>query len=291
MHVSIKNLINNGKINETYFVQAWVRTKRGNNQITFLSINDGSCYDNIQVVSENKIDTNNIHTGTSIRVEGKLIESQGKGQKFDFVADKIEIIGYCDPESYPIQPKSHSFEFLREKGHLRFRTKTFSSIFRIRHAISYAIHQFFHEKNFYYIHTPILTTSDAEGAGEMFRATILEKNETDSSKDFFAKDTFLTVSGQLEAELGALGLGKVYTFGPTFRAENSNTSRHLAEFWMIEPEVAFANLEDVINLAIGMIKYVIKFVTDNYFEDIKFLNDRLLKEQSLLKKKKEMIKH
>ena len=284
MHVSIKNLINNGKINDIYFVKGWVRTKRGNNQITFLSINDGSCYDSIQVVSENKIDTNDIHTGTSVRIEGKLIESQGKGQKFDLVADKIEIIGYCDPESYPIQPKSHSFEFLREKGHLRFRTKTFSSIFRIRHAISFAIHKFFHEKNFYYLHTPILTTSDAEGAGEMFRATTLEKNKIDASKDFFAKDTFLTVSGQLEAELGALGLGKVYTFGPTFRAENSNTSRHLAEFWMIEPEVAFASLDDVINLAIEMIKYVIKFVTDNYFEDMKFLNDRLLKEQSQLKK-------
>ena len=284
MIVSIKSLIFEGQINKTYIIFGWVRTKRGNKQITFLSLNDGSCFESIQVVSELDTDLKDINTGSSVKISGKLIESKGQGQKYDFIAEEIELIGESDPEHYPIQPKLHSFEFLREKGHLRFRTKTFSSVFRIRHAISFAIHQFFHQKGFYYIHTPIITTSDAEGAGEMFRVTTLDKNQVDSSKDFFGKETFLTVSGQLEAELGALGLGKVYTFGPTFRAENSNTSRHLSEFWMIEPEVAFANLHDVIKLGIHMIKYVIQFVLDNYLPDINFLNNRLLKEQSKLKK-------
>ena len=284
MIVSIKSLICEGQINKTYIIFGWVRTKRGNKQITFLSLNDGSCFESIQVVSELDTDLKDINTGSSVKILGKLIESKGQGQKYDFIAEEIELIGESDPEHYPIQPKLHSFEFLREKGHLRFRTKTFSSVFRIRHAISFAIHQFFHQKGFYYIHTPIITTSDAEGAGEMFRVTTLDKNQVDSSKDFFGKETFLTVSGQLEAELGALGLGKVYTFGPTFRAENSNTSRHLSEFWMIEPEVAFANLHDVIKLGIHMIKYVIQFVLDNYLPDINFLNNRLLKEQSKLKK-------
>ncbi len=284
MRVSIKNLINDGQINKTYTIFGWVRTKRGNNQITFLSINDGSCFENIQVVSELDVELKGVNTGSSVKILGKLNESKGQGQKFDLIADKIELIGEADPEDYPIQPKVHSFEFLREKGHLRFRTKTFSSVFRIRHAISFAIHQFFHQKNFYYLHSPIITTSDAEGAGEMFRVTTLENNSTNFTEDFFGKETYLTVSGQLEAELGALGLGKVYTFGPTFRAENSNTSRHLAEFWMIEPEIAFANLHDVIDLGVSMIKYVIKFILDNYITDIQFLNDRLLKEQSQLKK-------
>ena len=284
MRVSIKSLINDGQINKTYTIFGWVRTKRGNNQITFLSINDGSCFENIQVVSELDIELKDVNTGSSVKILGKLRESKGQGQKFDLIADKIELIGEADPEDYPIQPKAHSFEFLREKGHLRFRTKTFSSVFRIRHAISFAIHQFFHQKNFYYLHSPIITTSDAEGAGEMFKVTTLENNSTDFTEDFFGKETYLTVSGQLEAELGALGLGKVYTFGPTFRAENSNTSRHLAEFWMIEPEIAFANLQDVIDLGVSMIKYVIKFILDNYITDIQFLNDRLLKEQSQLKK-------
>ncbi len=284
MRVSIKNLINTGQVNKTYIIFGWVRTKRGNKQITFLSINDGSCFENIQVVSELDLNLKDINTGSSVKVLGKLIESKGQGQKYDFIAKEIELIGLADPDFYPLQPKVHSFEFLREKGHLRFRTKTFSSVFRLRHAISFAIHQFFHQKGFYYIHTPIITTSDAEGAGEMFRVTTLTKNQEDSSEDFFGKETFLTVSGQLEAELGALGLGKVYTFGPTFRAENSNTARHLAEFWMIEPEIAFANLQDVIDLAVDMIKYVIQFVLDNYMADIQFLNDRFLKEQSQLKK-------
>ena len=284
MRVSIKTLINGGKVNTTYTIYGWVRTRRGNKQITFLAINDGSCFESIQVVSELDTDLKDVNTGSSVKISGKLIESEGKNQKYDLIAEKIELIGESDPDQYPIQPKAHSFEFLREKGHLRFRTKTFSSIFRLRHAISFSIHQFFHQKGFYYINTPIITTSDAEGAGEMFRVTTLAKNKDDYSKDFFGKETFLTVSGQLEAELGALGLGKVYTFGPTFRAENSNTSRHLAEFWMIEPEIAFANLDDVVQLGIEMIKYVIDFVLQNYMGDIQFLNDRLLKEQSQFKK-------
>ena len=284
MRVSIKTLINGGKVNTSYTIYGWVRTRRGNKQITFLAINDGSCFESIQVVSELDADLKDVNTGSSVKISGKLIESEGKNQKYDFIAEEIELIGQSDPDQYPIQPKAHSFEFLREKGHLRFRTKTFSSIFRLRHAISFSIHQFFHQKGFYYINTPIITTSDAEGAGEMFRVTTLAKNKDDYSKDFFGKETFLTVSGQLEAELGALGLGKVYTFGPTFRAENSNTSRHLAEFWMIEPEIAFANLDDVVQLGIEMIKYVIDFVLQNYMGDIQFLNDRLLKEQSQFKK-------
>jgi len=284
MRVSIKTLINGGKVNTSYTIYGWVRTRRGNKQITFLAINDGSCFESIQVVSELDTDLKDVNTGSSVKISGKLIESEGKNQKYDLIAEKIELIGESDPDQYPIQPKAHSFEFLREKGHLRFRTKTFSSIFRLRHAISFSIHQFFHQKGFYYINTPIITTSDAEGAGEMFRVTTLAKNKDDYSKDFFGKETFLTVSGQLEAELGALGLGKVYTFGPTFRAENSNTSRHLAEFWMIEPEIAFANLDDVVQLGIEMIKYVIDFVLQNYMGDIQFLNDRLLKEQSQFKK-------
>ena len=284
MKVSIKSLINDGQINKNYTIFGWVRTKRGNKKITFLSVNDGSCFEDIQIVSELAVDLKEINTGSSIKVLGKLIESKGKGQKYDFIAEMLELIGGSDSDNYPIQPKLHSFEFLREKAHLRFRTKTFSSVFRLRHAISFAIHQFFHQKGFYYMNTPIITTSDAEGAGEMFRVTTLNKNQLDSSEDFFGKETFLTVSGQLEAELGALGLGKVYTFGPTFRAENSNTSRHLAEFWMIEPEIAFADLNDVIELGIELIKYVIKFVLDNYQLDLNFLNNRLLKEQSQLKK-------
>ena len=284
MRVSIKNLINIGKVNTSYTIFGWVRTKRGNKQITFLAINDGSCFENIQVVSQLDIELKHINTGSSVKVQGKLTESKGQGQKYDFIAEKIDLIGESDPDLYPIQPKVHSFEFLREKGHLRFRTKTFSSVFRLRHAISFSIHQFFHQRGFYYINTPIITTSDAEGAGEMFRVTTLTKGEKDVSKDFFGKETFLTVSGQLEAELAALGLGKVYTFGPTFRAENSNTSRHLAEFWMIEPEITFATLDDVIQLGIDMIKYVINFVLENYISDIEFLNDRFLKEQSQLKK-------
>ena len=244
------------------------KVKRGNKQITFLSVNDGSCFENIQVVSELEKNLKNISTGSSVKITGKLKESKGSGQKYELIADEIDLLGSANPEFYPIQPKAHTLEFLRENSHLRFRTTTFSSVFRVRHAISFAIHKFFNERNFYYLNTPLITTSDAEGAGEMFRVTNLKPGEKNYSNDFFGKETYLTVSGQLEAELGALGLGKVYTFGPTFRAENSNTSRHLAEFWMIEPEMSFANLDDVIKLAIEMIKYIINYVLEKIINQI-----------------------
>ena len=229
---------------------------------------------------------NKINTGASIKVNGTLVESQGKGQSIEIQVEKIEILGECDPELYPIQPKKHSLEFLRENAHLRARTSTFSSIFRIRSSISFAIHKYFKENGFFYINTPIITGSDAEGAGEMFKVTTLDinkaelndNNEIDFSKDFFGKETNLTVSGQLEAENMAMGLGKVYTFGPTFRAENSNTSRHLAEFWMIEPEMAFYDLSDNMNLAEHFIKSVLDYIVKDCKEDLDFLNQRLINE-------------
>ncbi|HPQ22445.1 MAG TPA: asparagine--tRNA ligase, partial [Saprospiraceae bacterium] len=218
---------------------------------------------------------------------GLLVESQGRGQKVELKAESIEILGDADPEKYPLQPKKHSLEFLREIAHLRFRTNTFGAVFRIRHGVAFAIHQFFHERGFVYLHSPIITGSDAEGAGEMFQVSTLnldnvpknEQGNVDFKKDFFGKATNLTVSGQLEAELAALALGQVYTFGPTFRAENSNTSRHLAEFWMIEPEVAFADLNDDMDLAEDMLKYVMKYILDHYQEDLNFLEQRLADEE------------
>ena len=229
---------------------------------------------------------NKINTGASIKVDGILVKSQGKGQSIEIQVNKIEILGECDPELYPIQPKKHSLEFLRENAHLRVRTNTFSSIFRIRSSISFAIHKYFKENGFIYINTPIITGSDAEGAGEMFKVTTLDinkaelnnDNEIDFTKDFFGKETNLTVSGQLEAENMAMGLGKVYTFGPTFRAENSNTSRHLAEFWMIEPEMAFYDLNDNMNLAEDFIKNVLKYIVEDCRQDLDFLNQRLINE-------------
>ena len=228
-----------------------------------------------------------------------MVRSRGGEQDKEILAESIKVIGLCNPEEYPIQPKNHSFEFLRENAHLRFRTNTFASVFRIRHGLTYAIHKFFNDKGFINIHTPIITSTDAEGAGEMFQVTTLSKEDINSSKnskidyskDFFGKKTSLTVSGQLEAELGALSLGKVYTFGPTFRAENSNTSRHLSEFWMIEPEVAFYNLEDNILLAEKFLKYCIKFCLENYKNELAFLNDKLLKEEADLKRAKERKHH
>lgn len=271
-----------------YAVMGWVRTFR-NNQ--FIALNDGSCLANLQVV----VDFENsdpqllrrITTGAALRIEGLLMPSQGKGQSVELQASDIEILGDCDPEVYPLQPKKHSLEFLREIAHLRFRTNTFSAIFRIRHALAFAIHKFFNDRNFVYLHSPIITGSDAEGAGEMFQVTTLDLNHiprTDEGdinfkKDFFGKATNLTVSGQLEAELGALALSEVYTFGPTFRAENSNTSRHLAEFWMIEPEVAFADLHDNMDLAEDMLKYLIQYVMEHCAEDLEFLEQRLLDEE------------
>ncbi|MFZ1704264.1 MAG: asparagine--tRNA ligase [Saprospiraceae bacterium] len=271
-----------------YTVMGWVRTFR-NNQ--FIALNDGSCLANLQVVVD--FENNDpallkrITTGAAVKIDGTLIPSMGKGQTVELKAKNMEILGDCDAEVYPLQPKRHSLEFLRDIAHLRFRTNTFSAIFRVRHALSFAIHQFFNERNFVYIHSPIVTGSDAEGAGEMFQVTTLDLNQiprTDEGainfkKDFFGKATNLTVSGQLEAELAALALSDVYTFGPTFRAENSNTTRHLAEFWMIEPEVAFNDLDDNMDLAEEMLKYLIQYVMDHCAEDLSFLEQRLLEEE------------
>ena len=257
-HSEIKNILKNKDIGKEVSVCGWVKTFRSNR---FININDGSCIEDLQCVIEldsfDKKTLSQINTGASLNLKGEIVESQGKGQNVEIHVKNIEILGISHPDNYPIQPKKHSFEFLRENAHLRARTKTISSVLRIRSEVSYSIHKFFNENNFYYVHTPIITGSDAEGAGEMFKVTTHnlkeipkdENNDIDFSKDFFGKETNLTVSGQLEAEALALGMGKVYTFGPTFRAENSNTSRHLAEFWMIEPEMAFYELSDNIDLA------------------------------------------
>jgi asparaginyl-tRNA synthetase len=261
----------------------WVRTFRSNR---FIAINDGSTIKNIQAVIDfENVDENElkrINTGASVKVIGTLIESQGQGQNVEIQVTEFSILGDANPEEYPLQPKKHSLEFLREKAHLRMRTNTFGAVFRLRHAMSFAIHKYFHERGFYQMHTPIITGSDAEGAGEMFRVTTMDLNNVDkdkkgnldTSKDFFGKETNLTVSGQLEAELGALALGKVYTFGPTFRAENSNTTRHLAEFWMIEPEVAFADIMDNMEMAEDFLKYLAQYALDNCMDDLEFLNER-----------------
>ena len=279
---------------KTVCVKGWVRTKRGSKNVSFIALNDGSTINNIQIVAESitfSEDTlKDIATGACISVEGKLIESQGGGQKVEIRADKIDIIGLANADTYPLQPKRHSLEFLREKAHLRFRTNTFSAVFRVRHALSFAVHNFFNERGFIYMNTPIITGADAEGAGEMFQVTNLnldslpkkEDGNTDFSHDFFGKKTNLTVSGQLEAELGALALGEVYTFGPTFRAENSNTSRHLSEFWMIEPEVAFNTLDDNMDLAEDFLKYCIKYALDKCKDDLLFLNKSLKEEEKNL---------
>ena len=267
--------------------RGWVRTFRANR---FIALNDGSTQSNLQcVVDFEQMDESilkKIHTGTALALEGKLVKSQGKGQSLEIQVESLEVLGESDPESYPIQPKKHSLEFLREKAHLRVRTATFSAIMRIRSVLSFAVHEFFQKKGFVYVNTPIITGSDAEGAGEMFRVTNLDpKNppldadgNIDYKQDFFGKETNLTVSGQLEAETFAMGLGNVYTFGPTFRAENSNTTRHLAEFWMIEPEMAFYQLEDNMDLAEEFIRYVLKKVLDDCSEDLHVLDKRLADE-------------
>ena len=295
-YLSIQNIINNPGINKNIEINGWVRTKRGSKNVSFISINDGSTIKNLQIVAEASIfkeeDLKKINTGACIKVFGEIKKSEGKEQNIEIVANKILLLGKADPEEYPLQPKKHSLEFLREKAHLRFRTNTFSAVFRIRHALTFAIHNYFNSKGYLNIHTPIITGADAEGAGEMFQVTNLdlnkipknEINKIDFSKDFFGKQTNLTVSGQLEAELGALALGKVYTFGPTFRAENSNTSRHLSEFWMIEPETAFADLDDNMDLAEDFLKYCINYCAKNYKDDIEFLNRRLENEEKNLKK-------
>ena len=287
----IKDLLTQEPIGQEVTVMGWVRTFR-NNQ--FIALNDGSTNNNLQVVvtlgsMEDEL-LKRVTTSASLKVTGKVVPSLGKGQKLDLNATMIEILGDSDAEIYPLQPKKHSLEFLREIAHLRFRTNTFGSVFRVRHALAFAIHQFFNDKGFVYMHTPIITGSDAEGAGELFKVTTLPFDETprnddgavNFSKDFFGKATNLTVSGQLEGELAATAFGDIYTFGPTFRAENSNTTRHLAEFWMIEPEMAFSDLEDNMNLAEEFIKYLIRYAIDKNKEDLEFLAQRLADEEKQL---------
>lgn len=271
-------------------VKGWVRTRRGNKQVNFIALNDGSTINNIQVVADivkfGEECLKPITTGACIHVIGQYVKSEGKGQSGEIQADKIEIYGAADPQEYPLQKKGHTLEFLREIAHLRPRTNTFGAIFRMRHHMSYAVHKYFNDHGFYYLHTPIITASDAEGAGSMFQATTLDFNNVprtedgkiDYSQDFFGRQTNLTVSGQLEGELGAMSLGAVYTFGPTFRAENSNTPRHLAEFWMIEPEVAFYDIKDNMDLAEDFLKYLIRYALDNCKDDLAFLNEMYDKE-------------
>lgn len=286
--IRIKEILKKDLLNQKITVMGWVRTFR-NNQ--FIALNDGSTNDNLQIVAQlghfDEILLKRITTGASIKVKGEIVASLGKGQEIELKADTIEILGDSDAEKFPLQPKKHSLEFLRDIAYMRFRTNTFGSVFRIRHSMAFAIHKFFNDKGFIYLHTPIITASDAEGAGETFHVTNFDlenppKNEDGSvnyKEDFFGRATNLTVSGQLEAELGALALSDVYTFGPTFRAENSNTARHLAEFWMIEPEMAFYDLEDNMDLAEEFIKYIIKYALDNNREDLNFLAGRLLDEE------------
>ena len=283
-HKRISELLGSTTKDEDVVVKGWVRTKRGNKNVTFIALNDGSCVANIQIVVDpTAFDEDllkRVTTGSCIRVDGKLVESLGSGQGVEVQASAIEIYGTADPDTYPLQKKGHSLEFLRDIAYLRPRTNTFGAILRIRHAMAYAIHKYFHERGFYYLHTPLITGSDAEGAGAMFRVTTLDLNDlprtdegkVDYSQDFFGKSCNLTVSGQLEGELGALSLGRIYTFGPTFRAENSNTPRHLAEFWMIEPEAAFFELEDDMELAEDFLKYLINYALENCAEDLAFMN-------------------
>jgi len=280
----VKDLFSSPRTGSHVLVKGWVRTKRGNRNIIFIALNDGSTINNIQVVADASLfDDNlikNITTGACLAVTGRLVMSQGKEQNIEISAETIELYGRCDALEYPLQKKGHSMEFLREIAHLRFRTNTFGAVFRIRHSIAFAIHKYFNDKGFFYLHTPVITGSDAEGAGEMFRVTTLdmtnlpytEDGSVDFSNDFFGKQTNLTVSGQLEGELGALSLGEIYTFGPTFRAENSNTPRHLAEFWMIEPEMAFYDNIDNMDLAEDFVKYLISYAIENCREDLEFLN-------------------
>ena len=281
---------------QTITVSGWVRTKRGNKDIAFIALSDGSTINTLQIVAElvnfDEEIIKKIQTGCSLRVTGALVASQGAGQTVDLQAHKIEILGEADAEKFPLQKKKHTLEFLREIAHLRPRTNTFGAILRIRHALAFAIHKYFNDHHFYYIHAPIITGSDAEGAGEMFRVSTIdplnppktENGEIDYSQDFFGKSANLTVSGQLESELAAMALSRVYTFGPTFRAENSNTARHLAEFWMIEPEMAFFELTDNMDLAEDFLQYLIKYAMENCADDLAFLEKRLIEEESQLKK-------
>ena len=280
----IAEILTSGVVGSDITVKGWVRTKRGNKNVAFIALNDGSCVANIQIVvdlasfDEEKLKL--VTTGACLRVDGKLVESPASGQGVEVQAADIEIYGTADPETYPLQKKGHSLEFLRDIAYLRPRTNTFGAVLRIRHAMAYAIHKYFNDNGFYYLHTPLITGSDCEGAGAMFNVTTLdianpprtEDGKVDYSQDFFGKPCNLTVSGQLEGELGALSLGRIYTFGPTFRAENSNTPRHLAEFWMIEPEMAFYELEDNMELAEDFLKYLIRYALENCREDLEFMN-------------------
>ncbi len=281
---SIKSLLKSTDFDKEVIVKGWVRTRRGNKSVSFVALNDGSTIHNIQVVvdvpSFDEEILKDITTGSCIAVKGIMVQSLGKGQTVEIQAKEIQVYGSADPNVYPLQKKGHSMEFLREIAHLRPRTNTFGAILRIRHTVSYAIHKFFNDKGFFYLHTPIITGSDCEGAGAMFRVTTLdfdqiprnEDNTINFKEDFFGKETNLTVSGQLEGELGAMALSKVYTFGPTFRAENSNTPRHLAEFWMIEPEVAFFDIQDNMDLAEEFLKYLTSYTLDHSRDDLEFLN-------------------
>ncbi len=283
-HTRIAALLRREGGSEQVTVKGWVRTKRGNKNVAFIALNDGSCVSNIQVVVDlAKIGGEQLKpvtTGACIRVDGRLVASPGSGQGVEVQADSIEVYGTADPETYPLQKKGHSLEFLRDIAYLRPRTNTFGAVLRIRHAMAFAIHKYFNEHGFYYLHTPLITASDCEGAGAMFNVTTLDmdnpprtdEGRIDYSQDFFGKPCSLTVSGQLEGELGALALGQIYTFGPTFRAENSNTPRHLAEFWMIEPEMAFYELDDNMDLAEDFLKYLIRYALDNCREDLEFMN-------------------
>ena len=283
----VKELFSSSPLGTEVLVKGWVRTKRGNKNIVFIALNDGSTINNLQIVVDVPVFEESllrdISTGACIAVKGMLVESHGEGQQIEVNAGEITLYGKADAETYPLQKKGHSMEFMREIAHLRFRTNTFGAVFRIRHAMAFAIHKYFNERGFFYLHAPIITGSDCEGAGEMFHVTTMDlnkipKNEDgsiDYKNDFFGKETNLTVSGQLEGELGALSLGDIYTFGPTFRAENSNTPRHLAEFWMIEPEMAFYDLTDNMDLAEDFLKYLISYALENCKDDLEFLNNMI----------------
>ncbi len=283
--IKIKDLLGM-KPGEEVLVKGWVRTKRGNKEIAFIALNDGSTVKNIQLVVDKNEETekvlSKISTGACISVKGRLVESVGSGQDVEVHASDIEVLGECDPMRFPLQKKDTSFEYLRTVAHMRPRTNTFGAVFRLRSQMAFAIHEYFHSKGFVYLNTPLITASDCEGAGQMFQVTTLDlnnvpknkKGQPDFSKDFFGKQTSLTVSGQLEGELGATALGEIYTFGPTFRAENSNTPRHLAEFWMIEPEMAFYDINDNMDLAEDFIKHLVRYALDNCYDDVRFLNDR-----------------
>lgn len=286
----VKELLASGEPGTPVLVKGWVRSRRGNKNVSFIALNDGSSIANLQIVADvANFDPSllkRITTGSSIEAEGELVASPGAGQRVELHARRLLVYGTADPESYPLQKKGHSLEFLREIAHLRPRTNTFGAVLRLRHHMAFAIHKFFNDKGFYYLHTPLVTSSDAEGAGAMFRVTTLpptnppltEGGEVDWSQDFFGKMTSLTVSGQLEGELGATALGEIYTFGPTFRAENSNTPRHLAEFWMVEPEMAFYDIHDNMDLAEEMLRYLTRYALDHCAEDLQFLNDTYDKE-------------